>query len=390
LDIWTLAGHRARMFRTVLLVFFLAQAPRPLPAQLSPRQARVEIVAPEAPRPVVAAGKRVLVYELHVTNLGRGPLAFREIDVWDGGGKAASLAAYRDTALAHALEPGGVTDTVNATQLNPGYRTIVFLWVELPLDDPVPTRLRHRLLFDVLDTADVRRDAGTQQAIDSVFVPVSSELAPVLRAPLGQGEWLAGSSPSNTSDHRRSLTAIDGHAYIAQRFAIDWQLIGKNGNVYHDDEHRNENFWSFGQPVHSVAPGDVVAILDSIPDNTPHSPLPRFTPRTIAGNYVTIRIGPRRYATYAHLQHGSVRVRVHQHVTSGEVIGLLGNSGQATGPHLHFQVTDGPSVLGSEGIPYVLESFNFLGSANDFEEDKHPTVPRSHEMPSQEAVVGLP
>ncbi len=384
LDIWTLEGHRLRMSRTALLVLVLAQAPRALPAQLSARQARVEIVAPAAPRPVVAAGKRVLVYELHVTNQGRGPLAFREIDVWDGGGKATSLATYRDTALAHALEP----DT--ATRLNPGYRTIVFLRVELRLDDPVPTRLRHRLLFDVLDTADVRRDAGTQQAIDSVLVPVSNEPPPVLRAPLGPGEWLAGSSPSNTSDHRRSLTAIDGHAYIAQRFAIDWQLIGKNGNVYHDDDHRNENFWSFGQPVHSVAPGEVVAILDSIPDNTPHSPLPRFTPRTIAGNYVMIRIGPRQYATYAHLQRGSVRVRVHQHVTAGEVIALLGNSGQATGPHLHFQLTDGPSVLGSEGIPYVLESFNFLGSANDFEEDKHPTVPRSHEMPSQEAVVGLP
>jgi hypothetical protein len=110
-DIWTLAGHREHMFRTVLLVFVLAQAPRTVPAQLSARQARVEIVAPAAPRPVVAAGKRVLVYELHVTNLGRGPLAFREIDVWDGGGKAASLATYRDTALAHALAPGGVTIT---------------------------------------------------------------------------------------------------------------------------------------------------------------------------------------------------------------------------------------------------------------------------------------
>jgi murein DD-endopeptidase MepM/ murein hydrolase activator NlpD len=236
----------------------------------------------------------------------------------------------------------------------------------------------------------VRRDGATQSALDRIVVPVSRDVTRVLRAPLDAGEWLAGSGPSNTSDHRRALTAIDGRGYIAQRFAIDWQMVGSNGNTYHGDEHQNESFWGFGQPVHSVAAGEVIAILDSIPDNVPHTALPTATLRTIAGNFVMIRIGAHQYATYAHLRRGSIRVRVHQRLGRGDVIGLLGNSGQSTAPHLHFQVTDGPSVLGSEGIPYVLGSYTFLGPARDFEERAHPTVPRRREIPVEDAVVGLP
>jgi murein DD-endopeptidase MepM/ murein hydrolase activator NlpD len=253
-----------------------------------------------------------------------------------------------------------------------------------------PTVLRHRIVFDILDTADVRRDRGTQSALDSIVVNVSREANPVLRAPLDTGEWVMGSGPSNTSGHRRALNAVGGGAHIAERFAIDWVKIGPNGNTYHDDEHRNENYWAFGQPVHSVASGEVVAAVDSIADNTPHAPVPPITLANIAGNYVTVRIGPNRYATFAHLKRGSVRVRVGARVTAGEVIGLLGNTGQSTAPHLHFQITDGKSVLASEGVPFVLDRFRFLGNANDFEENKHPNEPRRRELPIDGEVIGLP
>jgi hypothetical protein len=46
---------------------------------------------------------------------------------------------------------------------------------------------------------------------------------------------------------------------------------------------------------------------------------PRVLPKTVtlhnvAGNYVTVRIAANRYATYAHLQNGSVRVHLHDKV----------------------------------------------------------------------------
>ena len=50
---------------------------------------------------------------------------------------------------------------------------------------------------------------------------------------------------------------------------------------------------------------------------------------------------------YAHLQPGSLRVKVGERVHRGQVLGLVGNSGN----------------LGSEGVPYVFSSFERLGRA---------------------------
>jgi murein DD-endopeptidase MepM/ murein hydrolase activator NlpD len=54
---------------------------------------------------------------------------------------------------------------------------------------------------------------------------------------------------------------------------------------------------------------------------------------------------------------GSLRVKLGDHVTKGEVIGLLGNSGNSDAPHLHFHVMDGKSPLDSNGLPYVFTHF---------------------------------
>ena len=67
------------------------------------------------------------------------------------------------------------------------------------------------------------------------------------------------------------------------------------------------------------------------------------------------------YALYAHLQPGSIKVRVGDNVKPGQVIGLVGDSGNSIAPHLHFQVIDGPSSLSSNGLPYQIRSFQVIG-----------------------------
>jgi murein DD-endopeptidase MepM/ murein hydrolase activator NlpD len=93
---------------------------------------------------------------------------------------------------------------------------------------------------------------------------------------------------------------------------------------------------------------------------------------------------------FAHLEHGSVRVRRGQRVALGEVLGALGNSGQTTAPHLHFQVMDASSPLAAEGIPFVFDRFTFLGFGRTYEPDKHTTSPRTREMPVDDAVIRFP
>jgi murein DD-endopeptidase MepM/ murein hydrolase activator NlpD len=67
---------------------------------------------------------------------------------------------------------------------------------------------------------------------------------------------------------------------------------------------------------------------------------------------------------------GSVKVKEGQKVKRGEVIGLLGSSGNSTAPHLHFHVMDGPSILGSQGVPYVFDNFSVKGTANEAATEK--------------------
>src|SRR5262249_14868499 len=62
-----------------------------------------------------------------------------------------------------------------------------------------------------------------------------------------------------------------------------------------------------------------------------------------------------------HMQPGSLRVRAGDRVRRGQVLGLVGNTGNSVAPHLHFHVMDGPSALDSNGLPYEIDAFTVTG-----------------------------
>jgi hypothetical protein len=43
------------------------------------------------------------------------------------------------------------------------------------------------------------------------------------------------------------------------------------------------------------------------------------------------------------------------------VLGLVGDSGNSIVPHLHFQVTAGPSSMAPNGLPYEIRDFQVTG-----------------------------
>jgi hypothetical protein len=288
---------------------------------------------------------------------------------------------------AHETQAGSAA---NPLRIDVGQRAVVFLWLTFATTDRTPALLRHRLTFTVLDSAG-RPASPVPSVIDSVITPVNADDGVAISTPMHGGDWLTGEGPSNSSSHRRSLIPLNGKAWISQRFAIDWVKVGPNGNTFHDDRSRNENFWGFGEPVLAVADGEVTTVSDSIADNVPGMLPTNTTIANLSGNHVILRIGKSRYVMYGHLKHSSVRVHTGQRVKVGDVLGLLGNSGQATAPHLHFQVMDAASDVAAEGIPFTFDQFTFLGFGRDYEPDKpHLSIVKRHELPIDDAVVHFP
>lgn len=71
------------------------------------------------------------------------------------------------------------------------------------------------------------------------------------------------------------------------------------------------------------------------------------------GNAIIVDHGDGRRAIYAHLS--KIKVRANQKIVAGQLIGLSGNTGNSSGPHLHFEVRVSPWKYANKDIdPKVL------------------------------------
>jgi murein DD-endopeptidase MepM/ murein hydrolase activator NlpD len=321
-------------------------------AQLPPS---VEFRVPKPPTVAVSDSGAFLVYELHVTNLTASPLTLRRVEVLavDGGTAGRVVSDLSDSALLRATaRVGSPVPVAERMRIGGGLRAYVYLWIPTDANRP-PAQLTHRLTFTrgSSDTTDVLR--GTTISVDPRAVAIG---------PPVHGEWAAFNGPSNSSGHRRLVLGLDGHTAIGQRFAIDFLRLDSTGKSYRGDPLKNSNYYAYGTPLLAVADGIVVETKDSIPENVPgaNSRAVTIDLVTVGGNHVALDIGGGKYALYAHVQPGSLKVKPGDRVKRGQVLALLGNSGNSTEPHVHFQIADGPTFLSSEGVPYATD-FEVVG-----------------------------
>jgi murein DD-endopeptidase MepM/ murein hydrolase activator NlpD len=153
----------------------------------------------------------------------------------------------------------------------------------------------------------------------------------------------------------------------SQRFAIDFAAqLDAQDRTHIGDPLQNSSYFNYGQPVVAIGAGKVVEAVDEYPDQIPNRPDP--VPLEAAdGNHLIIRLDKGVFAGYAHLKPGSVRVRRGDRVREGQIVGKLGNSGNTTGPHLHFQLMNRPSLLDADGLPSVLDRFKLDGRVPSIE-----------------------
>jgi hypothetical protein len=227
--------------------------------------------------------------------------------------------------------------------------------------------------------------------------PAAVVVAPPLKGP----RWaVGGGCCSPPSYHRGATLPINGSIHVAERFAIDFVQLNDKSMLFTGDMLKVSDYEYFGDEIYSVAGGTVVGVQDGLPEQIPGKLPEDATIQMAGGNYVVVDISNGRFAFYAHMQPGSLKVKKGDTVKQGQVLGLLGNSGNTDTPHLHFHVMDGPSPLLSNGLPYVFTSFTGQGRITDEQplftggvSNVDPAVwagPHKNELPLNLEVVSFP
>ena len=326
----------------------------PAPAQTRLSAPRFALRVPHSPALALGETGAFLVYELHMTNFVAQPWTLRKVEVLSAAPNAAVLQTLDESELRLAIMRPGTTTSADQRQVFAGGAWgVVMMWVPVDRAAP-PATLSHRLTFAPDDAAG---------AVSSELVGGETTVrrgTVTIGPPLRGGPWRAANF-TNAAPHRRAIFGYGGDATINARFAIDYMRVGDDGLTFAGDRTRLENHHAYGQEAIAVADGRVVSLNDGLPDNIPFSRgqgPPNLT--TIAGNHIFLEIAPRVHALYAHLKPGSLRVAKGQRVKRGDVIGLVGSSGNSAAPHLHFQLSEDPSPT-SEGLAYTHEIFDVVG-----------------------------
>jgi murein DD-endopeptidase len=347
-----------------LLVFMLA-APRVTDAAVSSEAAQlrqsVDLQVPLSPEPVRTGGSLEFVYELHVTNFAPVQIQLTRIEVLDAEDGGHVIREFHDADLTMLIgHPGGLKAAAG-TVISPAARAVVYFGFTVNTPH-VPRMLSHRVELDL-----VQASGREHVLVEGGAVSVNTHQPIALGPPLRGGPWVAIYDQSADRGHRRVIYALDGRARIPGRFAVDWIKVNLDGQYAHGDSSQVANWYGYGTEVLAVADARVAAARDGIAESTLVTDSIHNTLENASGNYVALELGEGRYAFYEHLMPSSVVVKTGDRVKRGQVIGRLGYTGDSTGPHLHFHVSNGNSPLEAEGLPYVIDRFDMLGAYESLE-----------------------
>lgn len=110
-----------------------------------------------------------------------------------------------------------------------------------------------------------------------------------------------------------------------------------------------------GTPIVAAREGLVVAVKD---DSNKGGASRKYEDMA---NMITIQHGDGTMAHYCHLAHRSAKVRIGQNVKAGSLLGLSGNTGFTSGPHLHFAVFKARDGRGRQTIPVKFRTAEASG-----------------------------
>jgi hypothetical protein len=294
--------------------------------------------------------------------------------------------------------PGSMNNESYTNKVPSGQSGVMFFDVTYDDINQVPKSIAHRITVTTPPTP-----AGTEHTTVGHPISIRRE-AMVVSPPIKGSGWVNGNGCClEVGPHRFVTNPMNGTLDPSETFAIDWVQVDAHGVAYRTDGKTPEDWIGYGAEILAVAPGTVVEVVRDLPNVTPGKNPEGLTIAQIAGNRVIVEIGSGYYVMYAHLAPGSIPVHVGDYVRQGQKLGLLGNTGNSSAPHLHFQVMDRPSSLDDTSLPFVFDHMNLEGRVPlDLEVlddntdkkialpmDKNEAKPLTRAMPLSRDVVGF-
>ncbi|SCY08568.1 Peptidase family M23 [Nonlabens sp. Hel1_33_55] len=312
--------------------------------------------------PILADNASQLRYELNIANNYRIPFTLRKVEIYDLQNNDTPIAEFGSVYIDENFDRPGNDDIDDLKLLSGNEFGVLNLNLVFKPEKAIPEKIFHKLYFERTKSSGETVTHPMEVAV--ISIPETNKFT--LGLPFNKkGKWLY-----EAESHQGARFLTEGRVNYPQRFAIDWTLIDDSGIFAKKDIKQNKNWETYGIELIAVADGKVVGIKDEIIENEPLSDemAVRITRETIGGNYVILDIGNGIYAFYGHLIPNSLRVKIGDTVHKGQIIGLLGNSGNSDAPHVHFHLeSKSNTFFGGEGIPYHLDNFTQLQNYSEQE-----------------------
>lgn len=175
---------------------------------------------------------------------------------------------------------------------------------------------------------------NSNEKINGLFVksytdnslPVMKRNITKLKLPF-KGEWtvLWGGDSKELNYHIEN---------IAQKNAFDILITDSTGSSHKNNGENNEDYYAFDQPIFAPCDGEIVLAVDGVKDNETGI----LNPIYLSGNSVILKTNNNEFLVFAHFKNHSVDVKEGQKIKEGQKLGLCGNSGNSSEPHLHFHI----------------------------------------------------
>lgn len=161
-----------------------------------------------------------------------------------------------------------------------------------------------------------------------------------------KGEWIAaGAGASSLTNHHNRIAS--------QKYAVDISRIGSNGKLFTGSGIEKEESNTYGAEVYSPVNGEVVYIIDNLPDS------PTKKRDELGGNHIVIQFQDSLFVALAHLQPNSIPPQIGDQVSVGDLVGKVGMSGNTDFCHLHIHIQDRPKYDIDNGKAYPIRFRKF-------------------------------